>query len=135
MECFARLQAQQQLSAAPGAGMLREQENAGLRPFGSRAIAKPCGQRHARSIFRRDTAHIQDEGAEASSLQEKVRDTERLLDAWPRPGDESRLQALLHDRLLRIRLKGFFLQTDTTLRFCAARSERLWLQQAAYRIR
>lgn len=78
--CTPGLEAQQQLTAAFGTGMLREKKNACLGPLGRSAVAEPRGQRHTRGMLGRDAGHIQHNRAEAASLQKQVGHTQRLFD-------------------------------------------------------
>ena len=74
------LQTQYKSGAASGARMLREQEEAGLGPLSSRSIAKPCRQRNAGCVFWCYAAHVEDDGAEASALQNQIGHAESLFD-------------------------------------------------------
>ena len=74
------LHTQYKSGAATGARMLREQEEAGLGPLGSCPVAKPCRQRDARCVFGRYAAHIEHDGAEASTLQNQIGHPESLFD-------------------------------------------------------
>lgn len=73
------LQAQQKSGAAFCAGMLGEEQDAGLGALGCGAIAKPCRQGDTRCKLGRDTAHVEHDGSEAASLQQQVGDAQRLV--------------------------------------------------------
>ena len=64
------LHAKQQAGTAFCAGMLREQQQAGPRVVRGRAKTKPCCERYARSLLRRDAAKIEHHCAETARLQE-----------------------------------------------------------------
>jgi hypothetical protein len=61
------------------AGVLGEEENAGMDALGSGAVAEPGGERDAECEFGRDGAEVEDDGAESSALEEEVSGTEGLV--------------------------------------------------------
>ena len=63
--------------------MLGKQKNARLIFFSSRAVTEPRRQRHTRSIFRGDAAHIQHDCAESAALQQQICHAQRLLHTRP----------------------------------------------------
>jgi hypothetical protein len=69
----ARLKAKDQLCAALCAGVLGQEKEACLGLFCGCAIAEPCCQQHARGMLGCDATHVQDDRAEASTLQDQIR--------------------------------------------------------------
>jgi hypothetical protein len=80
------LESQQQLATALGARMLREEKENSLRALCRRAVSEPCSQWDLRGVLWGDARHVEHNGAEASSLQKQICDTESLLNARPLPG-------------------------------------------------
>ena len=70
-----------QTGARFGAGVLGEQEDARVGAFGGGAVAEPGGEGDAEGEFRGDGAHVEDDGAEASRLEQKVGGAEGLVEA------------------------------------------------------
>ena len=66
------------------AGMLSEEENAGMRAFGGGAVAEPCGEGDAEGEFGRDPTEVEDDGAESSALEKQVGGAESLVEAGVR---------------------------------------------------
>ena len=64
-----------------GAGVLGEQEDAGVGALGGGAVAEPGGEGNAEGEFRGDGAHVEDDGAESSRLEEQVGGAEGLVEA------------------------------------------------------
>src|SRR5580704_9510040 len=81
---------QEQLYAALRAGVLSQQKNASLCSLRCGTITKPCRKRNTDNIFRSDAAHIQNDRAEATTLQKKIGHPESLLDPRPRFANWSR---------------------------------------------
>src|SRR6202022_2253950 len=61
------LKPKQQLGAALGTRILRQQQNARLCSLGSKAITMPGCQRHTRDELRGKAAHVQHDGTETSA--------------------------------------------------------------------
>jgi hypothetical protein len=78
---YPRLESQQEFSAALGAGVLGQKDNARLRLLGSSPVAEPSCQWNTQGMFWRDTTHIKYDCTEASGLQEQIGHAERLFDA------------------------------------------------------
>jgi len=86
VKCVAGLQMQLKARAAFCAGVLRQQENACLFLFRYRPIAKPCCERNAQNMLRRDSAEVEHDGSEAAVLQQQIRYTQSLIKTGPRFG-------------------------------------------------
>ena len=61
------------------ARMLGEQENARVGALGGGAVAKPCGEGNAKGELGRNGAEVENDGAEASTLEEEVGGAEGLV--------------------------------------------------------
>ena len=96
MQNFARTELKYKCRATLRAGILRQQQNTRLTFFSSRPIAKPRCQRNARTELRRNSSHVQHDDAEASSLQNQVRNPQSLIDA--RPGFSGAHRPVAHSK-------------------------------------
>ncbi len=81
---------QDQGGAAFSAGVLGEQEDGGLGAFGGGAVAEPGGEGDAGAGCRVDTGKVEDDGAEASCLEEEVGDAEGLFEVGEDAGSGRR---------------------------------------------
>jgi hypothetical protein len=67
-ECFRRLKAQQQLCTALCTWILRQEQDARLRSFGSGTVSEPGRQWNTRREFRCQAAHVEYDRAKAATL-------------------------------------------------------------------
>ena len=84
LEWVASLHTQDESGAAFCARMLGEQKNAGLSPFRSRPISEPRRQWYTRCMLQSYASQVQDDCAEAPSLQQKVGHAKSLADPGQR---------------------------------------------------
>lgn len=78
---LAGLAMEDEACTAFGAGMLAEKDDAGVGTLGRGAVAEPGRKGNAQGEFRRDGAHVKDDGAEPTRLKKEVGSTERLIEA------------------------------------------------------
>jgi len=77
----AGLAVEEEAGAGFRAGVLGEEEDARVGAFGGGSVAEPGGEGDAEGEFWGDPAHIEDDGAESSGLEEEVGGAEGLVEA------------------------------------------------------